>query len=177
MTLPDMQIRMESSADLGAIREVHRAAFALHPLSQQTEHLIVDALRADGALSLSLVADEEGRVAGHIAFSPVLIGGHALHWYALGPVGVLPSLQNRGIGSSLVREGLTRLRALGAQGCVLVGEPSFYSRFGFRHCGEVLMEDFPPEVVLCLAFYGVVPQGKVEHHRAFWVQPDSDRAT
>lgn len=164
-------IRPESPADVAAIREVHLAAFAHHPFSHQTEHLIVDALRADGALSVSLVAEGEGRVAGHIAFSPVSVGGQDCRWYALGPVGVLPAWQNHGIGSSLVREGLDRLRALGADGCVLVGEPSFYSRFGFRQCTAMSMEGVPPEVVLCLAFGGEVPHGRLEHHRAFWVKP------
>jgi putative acetyltransferase len=165
-----MHVRPETTNDHAAVREIHIAAFANQPFSQQTEHLIVDALRADNALTLSLVAESEGRVVGHIAFSAVAIGDHGQGWYALGPVGVLPSWQRRGIGSELVRRGLDCLRELGAEGCVLLGEPSFYGRFGFQHCAELAMPGVPPECVLCLPMADRIPHGDIEHHPAFFVQ-------
>lgn len=167
-------IRPERSDDSGGITAVHTAAFANHPFSHQTEHLIVEELRAAGALTISLVAEMTGRVVGHIAFSLVTIDGQNLHWYALGPVGVLPELQGQGIGSSLVRQGLEGLQAQGAAGCVLVGEPEFYGRFGFRQCTEMTMEKVPAEVVLCLPMTGAEPRGDIEHHPAFWVQPHGE---
>ena len=97
-----ISIRAESQDDHESIRKVHIAAFKDHPLSQHNEQLIVDALRADGALTISLVAETEGAVVGHVAFSPVRVNSQPSAWYALGPVGVIPPLQRQGIGSSLV---------------------------------------------------------------------------
>ncbi len=91
-----MTIRPEAPADFHAIENIHLAAFANHLYSRHTEHLIVNALRADGALTVSLVAEAEGEVVGHIAFSPVTIGGRDCRWFALGPVGVLPARQRQG---------------------------------------------------------------------------------
>ncbi len=163
-----MMIRPETAADHGSIRAVLIAAFADHPHSRQTEHLIVEALRADNALVLSLVAEVDGVVVGHIAFSPVRIGVGDGGWLALGPVAVAPRFQRRGIGTALVTEGLKTIRTLGARGCVLVGDPAFYRRFGFQHTPTMRMEGVPPEVLLCLPFSGNAPEGSVTHHPAFF---------
>jgi putative acetyltransferase len=163
-------IRPETSSDYGAIREINVAAFANHPYSHQTEHLIVDALRAEGALSVSLVAEDEGTVVGHIAFSPVTIDGEDPHWFTLGPVAVLPEMQRKGIGTELVRRGLDAIRGLGAQGCVLVGDPAFYHRFGFVQSTGLAIDGVPPEVMLSLSMTDHTPQGKVEIHPGFFVQ-------
>ncbi len=165
-----MIIRPETSNDYQAIREINIAAFADHPYSHQTEHLIVEALRAAGALTISLIAEVEGKVVGHIAFSPVTINGAHQQWFALGPVAVLPARQRQGIGTQLVKVGLKSLRALGAQGCVLVGDPAFYSRFGFSHNPALTLENVPPDVFLCLPMTEQVPHGRVEHHAAFSVR-------
>jgi putative acetyltransferase len=133
----------------------------------QTEYLIVEGLRADDALTVSLVAEVDGEVVGQIAFSPVKIGGKDHGWLALGPVAVLPAFQKQGIGQALVNEGLDTIRCLGTQGCVLVGEPAFYSRFGFRHDASLHMEGVPPEVLLCLPMCDEMPEGAVMHHPAF----------
>lgn len=169
-----MRIRPETPADIAAIRAINLAAFAEHPFSRQTEHSIVDGLRAARALSVSLVAEvaSPGGVAGHIAFSPAPISGQDLGWYLLGPVAVLPALQRRGIGSALVRAGLVALQGLGAQGCVLVGDPAFYTRLGFRQATRLVYPGVPPEVVLSLCLSGPEPAGEVGHHPAFDVQPE-----
>jgi putative acetyltransferase len=164
-----MIVRPETTSDHAAIRDLLIAAFADHPFSQQTEHLIVEALRADSALTVSLVAEVDGKVVGHIAFSSVTIGGKDFGWLGLGPVAVLPSYQRRGIGQTLVIEGLKTIRNLGAQGCFLVGPPAFYQRFGFQHHPAVHMEGVPPEVLLCLPISGQVPAGSLTHHPAFAV--------
>ncbi|WP_216367931.1 GNAT family N-acetyltransferase [Oceanidesulfovibrio marinus] len=166
-----MIIRNEELRDIEAIRTVHVEAFASHPYSRQTEHLIVDGLREAGALSVSLVADMEGQVVGHIAFSPALVGGAECGLYILGPVGVLPPFQRRGVGSRLVRDGLEAIRAMGATGCVLVGDPAFYRHFGFVQAAPLTMEGVPPEVVLYLPMADTMPRGAVTHHSAFHVEP------
>lgn len=166
-----MSIRPETSADQSAIRDINIAAFADHPFSRQTEHLIVEGLRADGALTISLVAVADGRVTGHIAFSRAPVDGRDLGWFLLGPVAVLPELQRRGIGSELVLAGLSALRQRNASGCVLVGDPAFYTRFGFRQAQGLAYPGVPPEVVLCLPLAGAEPAGEVSHHPAFNAEP------
>ena len=167
-----MSIRPETPGDHAAIREINIAAFAVHPFSQQTEHLIVEGLRADGALTVSLVAeaDDGDSVTGHIAFSPAPIGGQDLGWFLLGPVAVLPHRQRQGIGSALVLAGLEALRGLNAKGCVLVGDPAFYTRLGFRQAELLTYPGVPPEFVLSLPLAGAEPKGDIGHHPAFDVK-------
>ncbi len=160
-------IRPATSADTDAIDAVTRAAFLDHPHSRQTEQFIVRALRAAGALAISLVAVEDGRVVGHIAFSPVSVSDGAQGWYGVGPLSVAPERQRRGIGGALVREGLERLRALGAQGCVLVGEPAYYGRFGFAHDPALLLAGVPAEYFLALRLGDAPAGGAVTFHAAF----------
>ena len=164
-----MIIRPETPSDHDSIRDILIAAFANHPYSHQTEHLIVEGLRADDALTISLVAEVDGELVGQIAFSSVKIGGKDCGWLGLGPVAVLPSQQRQGIGTALVNEGLKTIRSLGAMGCVLVGDPAFYRRFGFEHNPALRMEGVPAEVLLCLPMCGQMPEGNVTHHPAFSV--------
>ena len=166
-----MVVRPEAPQDVGAIRKVNVEAFRDRPYSRQTEHLIVEALRAADALDVSLVAELDGSVVGHIAFSQGRIGGEAAGWYVLGPVAVLPEFQGRGIGRALVESGLDGLRSRGAGGCVLVGDPAFYTRFGFEQVPGVVWADVPDENVLCLRIAGPVPLGEVTHHPAFSLEP------
>ena len=146
-------IRKEAAADVEAIAAVTVAAFRK--------------LRAADALKISLVAEAEGRVVGHIAFSPVTISDGAANWYGLGPVSVLPEYQRQGIGSALVLEGLARLKGLGAGGCCLVGYPDYYRRFGFRSIPGLVHPGVPEEVFLALVLDGRAPQGTVEFHEGF----------
>jgi putative acetyltransferase len=95
-------IRSETSADVCAIAEVTVAAFRTLAISNHTEQFIIAALRAAKALTVSLVAEVEGRVVGHIAFSPLTISDGSPNWYGLGPVSVLPEYQRRGIGRALI---------------------------------------------------------------------------
>lgn len=138
-----MIIRKETESDIEAISEVTKAAFENCPYSEQTEQFIISALRAADALTISLVAEMDGRVVGHIAFSPVAISDGSRNWYGLGPLSVSPDFQKQGIGKSLVQEGLSMLKASGAKGCVLVGDPDYYKRFGFKNCPELTLEGVP----------------------------------
>jgi putative acetyltransferase len=143
------------------------AAFTNHPYSQNTEQFIIKALRMANALSVSLVAEIEGRVVGHIAFSPVSISDRSRNWFGLGPISVLPDYQKRGIGKALLHEGLSILRSRGAKGCMLVGDPHFYERFGFRNLPELVLEGVPQEYFLALPFGGNKASGVVVFHEAF----------
>jgi putative acetyltransferase len=160
-------IRSETSADFGAITEVTAAAFKTLAISSHTEQFIIAALRAAKALTISLVAEVDGRVVGHIAFSPVTISDGSPNWYGLGPVSVLPEYQRRGIGSALIKEGIKRLKDLGAKGCCLVGHPEYYRRFGFQNPRELGHEGVQEEVFFVLPLYGQIPRGTVEFHAGF----------
>jgi putative acetyltransferase len=160
-------IRREAPQDAAAITAVTVAAFRPLPISRQTEHFIVEALRAAGALAVSLVAELNGRVIGHIAFSRATISDGSRDWYALGPVSVLPEFQRQGVGSALVREGLSQLKPLGAQGCCLVGHPSYYGRFGFQNTPGLGVEGVSGRAFFAMSFSGAMPQGFVGFHPAF----------
>ena len=99
-------IRSETNADVSVIAEVTVAAFKTLAISNHTEQFIIAALRAAKALTVSLVAEMDGRIVGHIAFSPVTISDGSPSWYGLGPVSVSPECQRRGIGSALIQEGI-----------------------------------------------------------------------
>lgn len=161
-------IRDETAADVDAISDVTKAAFATLPISRHTEQFIIKALRAAKALTISLVAQVDGRVVGHIAFSPVGISDGSGNWYGLGPISVLPDLQRQGIGKALMQEGLSRLKALGAKGCVLVGDPGYYVRFGFQSLPDLTHEGVPQEYVLALPFDGSKARGAITFHQGFW---------
>jgi len=168
------RIRHETPRDVDAVRAINVAAFADHPVSRQTEHLIVDALRADGALSVSLVAVVDDQPVGHIALSEAAVGEAADGWYVAGPVAVLPASQHQGIGSMLVVAGLEELRARRAGGCVLVGDPGFYRRFGFDTHPGLVYPGVPGEFVLGLSLGDEAPRGEIAVHDAFAIQPEKD---
>jgi putative acetyltransferase len=168
-----MLIRDEQPADIDAIRIVVATAFAALTASDQTETAIIDRLRSSGALTLSMVAVASDEVVGHIAFSPVTIARRNEDWYGLGPVAVRPDHQRRGIGQALVRAGLHRLRALGAMGCVLVGEPDYYRRFEFNTHSQLNVTDVPPPYFLALPFTADIPAGQVRYHPAFAMKEPS----
>jgi putative acetyltransferase len=171
--MPAFAIRDEQARDTAAIRAVTLAAFANMPYSQQTEAAIVDALRAAGALSASLVAVEGDDVVGHVAFSPVSIdGAPAPGWYGVGPLSVRPERQRTGVGSALMREGIARLRALGGKGCVVVGDPAYYERFGFRAKPALTVPDVPPKYVRFLDLEAEWPAGVVAFHPGFAARDD-----
>jgi len=162
-----MIIRKEKVTDKAAITEVTIAAFKNHPISNQTEQFIIHALRAADALTVSLAAEIDGQVVGHIAFSPVSVSDGATGWYGLGPVSVLPDHQSQGIGKALINQGLSLLKEIGGQGCALVGPPDYYKRFSFKNYPELVHEGIPQEVFLVLPFTEKVPKGIVVFHEGF----------
>ncbi len=167
MDLMNLLIRDELPSDFSSIDEVNRAAFEHDPHSLHNEQAIVRALRAAGLLTISRVAELDGQVAGHVAISPVSISDSTPGWYGLGPVAVTPGYQGRGIGQKLVREALGRLRSLGGAGCVVLGNPKYYSRFGFRPNPALVLPGVPPEYFQTLTFTGTEPKGEVTYHESF----------
>jgi putative acetyltransferase len=172
MKTQDVRIRDEKDTDFAAISDVTVAAFQTMEISNHTEQHIIDGLRAAKALTVSLVAEINGRIVGHVAFSPVTMSDGTQDWYGLGPVSVHPDFQRKGIGKALVSEGLSRLRDLEARGCCLVGHPQYYRQFGFRNIEELVFEGVPPEVFFVLSFDGNFPHGQVVFHEAFEVNLD-----
>ncbi len=164
---PEITIRSETDADIGTITKVTIAAFKTLEISNHTEQFIIEALRVAKALTISLVAEVNGRVVGHIAFSPVTISDGTRNWYGLGPVSVLLEYQRQGIGKALIREGLSRLKDMNVQGCCLVGHPDYYRKFGFKNLPGLVHEGVPPEVFFALPFDGHTPQGIVTFHDGF----------
>lgn len=160
-------IRDETNADINSITRVTVAAFKPLEISNHTEQFIIEALRSANALSISLVAEINGRVVGHIAFSPLTISDGSENWYGLGPVSVLPELQRQGIGKALIHEGLSRLKDMNARGCCLVGHPDYYKKFGFKNVVELECKGVPLEVFFALSFNGNMPRGEVTFHEAF----------
>lgn len=156
-----MFIRPEAPRDTDALHRLTRTAFAPMRFSDGSEADALDRLRHDGDLALSLVAIDGDEIVGHIAFSPAVIGAQGEGWFGIGPVSVAPHRQRSGIGSALMKEGLDRLRAEGATGCVLTGSPAYYGRFGFVSDGAVHHRDTPAAHVQWLAFKGDRPRGEV----------------
>jgi putative acetyltransferase len=132
-----------------------------------SEAEVIEALRRDGALALSLVGELDGQVIAHIAFSPMRIGRDGRDWYQLGPVAVIPERQRAGHGSALIREGLRRLQLMGAAGCVLLGYPPYYARFGFELDPALTYGGNPNPALQRLVFSGPPPRGEIALHSAF----------
>jgi putative acetyltransferase len=167
MPIKNILIRDETMDDAAIITEVTAAAFETLEISSHTEQFIVEVLRAANALTVSLVAEVDSRIVGHIAFSPVVMSDGSTDWYGLGPVSVLPEYQRMGIGKALIQDGVKRLKDLGAKGCCLVGHPHYYTKFGFENAAGLAFEGVPPEVFFALSFDGRIPQGNVTFHEAF----------
>ncbi len=162
-----MQIRLERPEDAATIHALTDTAFKGRPFSDGAEAQVIEALRAAGALTLSLVATQGGEIVGHVAFSPVTINDEACGWYGLGPVSVWPDRQRSGIGQALIREGLRRLQTMGAGGCVLLGDPAYYARFGFENDPNLRNVGAPPWAFQCLTLNGPRPRGEVSFHPGF----------
>lgn len=160
-----MLIRNETARDIPAIGRAVTEAMLMLPQSTGTEARIVDELREQGALALSLVAEDDGEVVGYLAASPARVGRQE-GWGLIGPLVVLPSRHGQGIGSALMGEALRRLRET-SRGAALVGDPAYYGRFGFRAFPGLIVTGCPPEVVQALPFDGAEPRGELIHHPAF----------
>jgi len=153
-------IREELPHDALALHALTAEAFAPMPYSDGKEADALDQLRADGDLTVSLVAVDGPRVLGHIAFSPASVGDLSA-WYGLGPISVAIDRQREGIGRRLIEQGLKQVRALGAHGVVLIGNPEVYAGSGFVSEGRLTYRDVPVAYVQHLRFQGPKPEGEI----------------
>ncbi len=162
-----VSLRPEEPRDQTAIHALTYAAFREMPYSDGDEADLVDTLRANGDLTLSLVAEDGEQIVGHIAFSPVIISDGTRDWYGLGPVSVTPALQKQRIGSRLIKRGLADIRQLGGRGVILLGDPNYYSRFGFAHDPRLRYPGPPAQYFQYLLLDGDMPEGEVRYAPAF----------
>ena len=160
-------IRPEQAGDEATIRALTEAAFRDMPFSDGDEPELVDALRRDGDLALSLVAEDAERIVGHLALSPVAISDGSKGWYGLGPISVWPDLQRQGIGFRLIKRAIADMRTLDAKGIVLLGDPAYYARFGFAHDPQLRYPGPPAEYFQRLVLDGDPPSGIVTYAPAF----------
>lgn len=165
---PGVTLRAEAPGDADAIRSLIIEAFRRAAHASGTEAQIVDGLRTAGALSLSLVAEGNAGILGHIAASPVTMGD-APGWFGIGPLAVRPDRQSQGIGAALMQAALERLRTQGARGVVLVGDPAYYTRFGFAGDPGITVPGIPAEYVLALPF-AEPARGIVRYHPTFGIE-------
>jgi putative acetyltransferase len=164
-----MHVRSERPADIPHVHALNVAAF-----DSPTEATLVDALREQADV-VSIVAEQDGHIIGHILFSPVrLTGADGLHAVGLAPMAVAPEHQRTGIGSALVREGLAHCQRQGVDAVFVVGHPEYYPRFGFRpassFAGITCEFEVPDEVFMALELAPAALEGKagrVFYHEAF----------
>ena len=165
--MKNLIVRAESIQDITAIHQLIAVAFQSDPYSNNQEQFIVDKMRLDQELSISLVATINNKVIGHIAFSKVLINSQTSHLYGLAPVAVLPEYQGKGVGKSLIKAGIAEIKSLGCHGCVVLGEPDYYNRFGFKESEQLTLEGVPPEYFMVNIFADDSPRGQVTYCQAF----------
>ncbi|MBB4193455.1 putative acetyltransferase [Rhizobium aethiopicum] len=162
-----MLIRYETPADIEAIQNLTSIAFAPMPYSEGTEAEIIRRLRLSGDLAISLIAEEDGEILGHVAFSPVTVNGVHDGWFGLGPISVTPERQRQGIGRALMAKGLELLKEMGASGCTLVGNPDVYSGAGFSSDGQLTYHDLDTRLVQRIVFREPAPSGVLRFAPAF----------
>ncbi|WP_430414156.1 GNAT family N-acetyltransferase [Parasphingorhabdus sp.] len=160
-------IRLEIPSDYAAIHDITERAFAPMPFSGGDEQDLIDRLRDAEALEISLVAELDGKIVGQVTFTEAFAADGSSGWYALGPVAVEPELQKQAIGSALIEAGIAMLRDRDAAGCVLVGNPAYYHRFGFRLFPQLCPEGEPAEVFQILPLRIAEPNIVIGFHPLF----------
>lgn len=160
-------IRPEQPADGGAIRDLTQRAFATMPFADGDEHELIGKLRDADALVISLVAEQDGVVVGQVTFTPAFAADGSTGWFALGPVAVEPGFQKSGVGRQLIEAGLNKLRDWDAAGCVLVGSPLHYGRFGFRIAPQCAPAGGHAEYFQLLPFGVAEPECVIDFHPLF----------
>jgi putative acetyltransferase len=162
-----VEIRSERPEDIRAIYDLIKRAFAPMAFARGDEQDLIDVVRDAGALSILLVAEIGSRIVGHVAFTPAKAADNTQGWFELGPVAVEPELQRKGIGHQLINEGLGKLREWNAAGCIVVGDPNYYQRFGFLPFPALAPASQPPEYFMMLPLMESQPKSVVDFHPIF----------
>ncbi|MDC7788157.1 N-acetyltransferase [Rhodoplanes sp. TEM] len=176
--MPDsLRLRDQTDADADAVRALVTAAYRGLPHASGTEPAIMEALWRSGAAAVALLAEDSSGLVGQAAFSAVEIFGPGTRpngkapaggWFGLGPLSVRPDRQRQGVGTALIRAGFARLEARGASGCIVVGDPAYYGRHGFRRAANLHVPGIPDRYVMAVLFGDAPPPtGTVEFHEAF----------
>jgi putative acetyltransferase len=160
-------VRPEAANDQAAIYNLTKLAFAGKRYSDGNEQDLIDALRTAGALEVSLVAEQDGQIIGHVALSPAIAQDGSQGWYALGPISVTPECQRQGIGGLLIRESMARLLELKAAGCVLIGDTRYYLRHGFVPRPDLAPTSEPAEHYMIRSLTEKIPATSVSFHPVF----------
>jgi putative acetyltransferase len=163
----DYTIRPEYSDEAPAIRAMVMRAFKGHPYSDGDEADVIERLRADGELVLSLVAVEGDRIIGQITYSRAILMNGEEGWYVLGPVAVDPRHQGKGIGRALIETGEAAIKAGGAKGLTVLGDPKIYSRFGFDTNTAMWLEGDLAWAFQVKSFGAPIPACEQRYVRAF----------
>ncbi|NOT39160.1 MAG: N-acetyltransferase [Alphaproteobacteria bacterium] len=163
----NINIRLECPEDRDAIFDLTKRAFAPMPYADGDEQEMIDKLRDAGALSLSAVAVLDGAIAGHVALSPATHEGGDAGWYTLGPISAEPALQRKGIGRALIAFAKSWMGEHRARGCILTGNPNYYSRFGFVPAPGSTPAGAPPAFFMVLPLNGACPPGRFRFHPVF----------
>ena len=163
-------IRPEQPRDHRDIHAVTQRAFAPMRFAAGDEQDLIDALRAAGALGLSLVAELDGVIVGHVALSPVTHDSGEDGWFGLGPISVEPVRQRTGIGGALIAAAHAWMAAQAARGCILVGAPAYYARHGFHPAPDHAPLAEPAAFFMVASRAGDIPPGRFSFHPAFYAQ-------
>lgn len=161
---PQAAIRTETENDFRAIHDLTKRAFQGKRYSDGTEQDLINNLRADGALTLSFVAEQDRIIVGHVALSPAFASDGSTGWYALGPIAVEPARQRQGIGGKLINEAMFCLTAMTAKGCIVIGDTNYYSRHGFVPRPDLAPKGEPAEHYMVRHLVDGTPDCVVSFH-------------
>lgn len=160
-------IRAEQTGDEAAIHAMVARAFDGHPYSDGDEQDVIDRLREDGDLLLSLVALNGETIIGQITFSPAILADGDTGWAVLAPVAVEPSHHGKGVGRALIEAGEAAMRAKGASGMTVLGNPEIYSRFDFEADTPMWLAGDLGWAFQVKSFGGPIPACEQKYVRAF----------
>lgn len=174
--LNQLIIRAEKTTDIEPINQLILLAFANHPHQDPnlgvTEHLIVQNLRQSAALTISLVAEYQAQIIAHVAFSPIQVNHQKSNYHVMAPVSVLPEFQNCGVGTQLIKNGLIKLQQFNSDGCVVLGDPEYYQRFGFHHNHKFSAKGAPKPYFMAQSFtdhHHLNNAAEITFHEAFTI--------
>ena len=165
--MTNFSIRPEEAGEESAIRELTKRAFVGEPYSDGDEHHVIDRLRADGDLVLSLVAVSDGTIIGQVTYSAAALSNDEADWMVLGPIAVEPDRQGQGVGRALIAAGEAAMRGRGVKGITVLGDPEIYGRFGFVSHTAMRQDDELGTFLQVKSFGAEIPAATITYAPAF----------